>query len=84
MVEIGNWCWNGGENGTHLGSTANIYIVTISERLAKQTGDSSLAITPGLLIKKGTPAMILTLFVSSLLFWVLFDFFDTPIHPHQL
>jgi Na+/H+ antiporter NhaD/arsenite permease-like protein len=71
-----------GGNGTHLGSTANIYIVTISERLAKQAGDPSLAITPGLWIKKGTPVMILTLLVSSLLFWMFFDFFDTPIHPH--
>jgi Na+/H+ antiporter NhaD/arsenite permease-like protein len=71
-----------GGNGTHLGSTANIYIMTISERLAKQASDPSLAITPGLWIKKGTPVMILTLLVSSLLFWVFFDFFDTPIHPH--
>jgi Na+/H+ antiporter NhaD/arsenite permease-like protein len=68
-----------GGNGTHLGSTANIYIVTISERLAKESGDPGLAITPGLWIKKGTPVMILTLLVSSLLFWLFFDFFDTPI-----
>jgi Na+/H+ antiporter NhaD/arsenite permease-like protein len=44
-----------GGNGTHLGSTANVFIVTLSERLAKQTGNPDLAITPGLWIKKGTP-----------------------------
>jgi len=71
-----------GGNGTHLGSTANVFIVTISERLARESGDPSLAITPGLWIKKGTPAMILTLIVSSVLFWLFFDFFAVPIHPH--
>jgi Na+/H+ antiporter NhaD/arsenite permease-like protein len=70
-----------GGNGTHLGSTANVFIVTLSERLAKQTGNRDLAITPGLWIKKGTPAMILTLLVSSLIFWIFFDFFAEPIHP---
>jgi Na+/H+ antiporter NhaD/arsenite permease-like protein len=70
-----------GGNGTHLGSTANVFIVTLSERLAKQTGNRDLAITPGLWIKKGTPAMILTLLVSSLIFWMFFDFFAEPIHP---
>jgi Na+/H+ antiporter NhaD/arsenite permease-like protein len=35
-----------GGNGTHIGSTANVFIVTISERLAKQQNDPSLAITP--------------------------------------
>jgi Na+/H+ antiporter NhaD/arsenite permease-like protein len=71
-----------GGNGTHLGSTANVFIVTISERLAKESGDPSLAITPGLWIKKGTPAMVLTLLVSSLIFWLFFDFFAAPIHPY--
>ena len=40
-------------NGTHIGSTANVYIVTISERLAKRENDHSLAITPGLWFRKG-------------------------------
>lgn len=71
-----------GGNGTHLGSTANVYIVTLSERLAKDTGNPDFAITPGLWIKKGTPAMLVTLLVSSVLFWLFFDFFATPIHPH--
>jgi len=69
-----------GGNGTHLGSTANVYIVTLSERLAKTNNDPSLAITPGLWFKKGTPAMIITLIASSLVMWLFFDFFAAPIH----
>jgi len=68
-----------GGNGTHIGSTANVYIVTISERLAKQENDPSLAITPGLWFRKGTPAMLVTLVMSSLAFYFFFDFFNTPI-----
>jgi len=64
-----------GGNGTHLGSTANVYIVTISERAARERNDPSLAITPGLWFRKGTPAMIGTLVVSSIVMWVFFDFF---------
>lgn len=67
-----------GGNGTHIGSTANVYIVTISERLAKQENDRSLAITPGLWFRKGTPAMLVTLIMSSLAFYFFFDFFNTP------
>jgi len=69
-----------GGNGTHLGSTANVYIVTISERLAKEKNDPSLAITPGLWFAKGTPAMIATLLTSSILMWLFFDFFSAPVH----
>ena len=69
-----------GGNGTHLGSTANVYIVTISERLAKEKNDPSLAITPGLWFAKGTPTMIATLITSSFLMWFFFDFFSTPVH----
>ena len=68
-----------GGNGTHLGSTANVFIVTLSERLAKDTGDESMRITPGLWFRKGTPAMILTLVVSSILLWLFFDFFSKPL-----
>ncbi|MGR8934221.1 MAG: SLC13 family permease [Gammaproteobacteria bacterium] len=71
-----------GGNGTHLGSTANVYIVTLSERLAKENGNPALAITPGLWIKKGTPAMIMTLAASSVIIWLFFDFYTFPIHPH--
>jgi len=67
-----------GGNGTHIGSTANVYIVTISERLAKSENDASLAITPSLWFRKGTPAMLVTLIVSSLVFYFFFDFFNTP------
>ena len=64
-----------GGNGTHLGSTANVYIVTISERLAKEKNDPSLAITPGLWFRKGTPAMVATLITSSILMWIFFPYF---------
>lgn len=69
-----------GGNGTHLGSTANVYIVTISERLAKEQNDPSLAITPGVWFKRGTPVMLLTLTVASLLMTLFFDFFAAPLH----
>ena len=67
-----------GGNGTHLGSTANVFIVTISEKLAREQNDPSLAITPGLWFRKGTPVMILTLVVCSLIMALFFDFFSTP------
>ncbi len=68
-----------GGNGTHLGSTANVYIVTLSERLAKETGNMDMAITPGLWIKKGTPAMIVTLLASTAVLLLFFDFFQAPL-----
>ena len=69
-----------GGNGTHLGSTANVFIVTLSERIAKDNNDPGLAITPGLWFKKGTPAMIVTLVTSTVIMWLFFDFFSQPIH----
>ncbi len=69
-----------GGNGTHVGSTANVFIVTISERLAKQQNDPSLAITPGLWVRKGTPTMLLTLVVASVIMAIFFDFFSRPLH----
>jgi len=69
-----------GGNGTHLGSTANVFIVTLSERIAKETGDPSLQITPGVWIRKGTPVMLATLVTASLIMWVFFGFFSRPIH----
>ncbi len=68
-----------GGNGTYLGSTANVYIVTLSERIAKEYNDPSLAITPSIWFKKGTPVMLITLLVSSLLMWIFFDYFSMPI-----
>jgi len=67
-----------GGNGTHIGSTANVYIVTISERLAREKNDPSLAITPGLWFRKGTPAMIVTLILSSFFIWFGYDFLYVP------
>lgn len=69
-----------GGNGTHIGSTANVFIVTISERLAREQNDPSLRITPALWFRKGTPVMILTLIVSTISFLLFWDFFARPIH----
>ncbi len=69
-----------GGNGTHIGSTANVFIVTISERLARETGDKSLAITPGLWFRKGFPVMLITLCVSTFIFWAFFDFYAQPVN----
>jgi Na+/H+ antiporter NhaD/arsenite permease-like protein len=63
-----------GGNGSHIGSTANVYIVTVSERLAKETGRPELAITPGLWIRKGTPVMLITLMICSLCIWLGYDY----------
>jgi Na+/H+ antiporter NhaD/arsenite permease-like protein len=68
-----------GGNGTHIGSTANVYIVTISERLARETGNPAMAITPVLWMRKGLPAMFLTLILSSIIFWIFFDWFTAPV-----
>lgn len=70
-----------GGNGTHIGSTANVFIVTVSERLAKSTGDQSLAITPYMWAKKGLPVMLLTLVICSIIMYVFFDYYSLPIHP---
>ena len=69
-----------GGNGTHIGSTANVFIVTISERLAREQNDPSLQITPLLWFKKGSPVMLLTLVVATVVFWVFFDYFTTPVN----
>jgi len=68
-----------GGNGTHIGSTANVYIVTISERLAKKENDPSLAITPWVWFRYGTPAMLVTLIICSFVFYFFFDFFNAGI-----
>jgi Na+/H+ antiporter NhaD/arsenite permease-like protein len=68
-----------GGNGTHIGSTANVFIVTISERLARQENDPSLAITPGMWFRKGSPAMLLTLCVATVIFYVFWGWFEAPI-----
>ena len=68
-----------GGNGTHIGSTANVFIVTISERLARQENNPDLAITPGLWFRKGTPAMLLTLMAATVFMVVFFDWLAKPI-----
>jgi Na+/H+ antiporter NhaD/arsenite permease-like protein len=68
-----------GGNGTHIGSTANVFIVTISERLARERNDPSLAITPGLWFRKGTPAMIGTLIAATILMVVFWNWFSAPL-----
>ena len=69
-----------GGNGTHIGSTANVFIVTLSERLAQKERNPALAITPGLWFRKGTPAMLVTLVVCTLILVLFFGFFSAPIH----
>jgi Na+/H+ antiporter NhaD/arsenite permease-like protein len=68
-----------GGNGTHIGSTANVFIVTISERLARQENDPSLAITPGLWFRKGLPVMLVTLVLSTIMMYFFWEFFAAPL-----
>ena len=68
-----------GGNGTHIGSTANVFIVTISEKMAKDAGDPSLAITPGLWMKKGLPVMLATLVTCTIIMWTFWGFFSSPL-----
>lgn len=68
-----------GGNGTHIGSTANVYIVTISERLAKETGRPEFAITPGVWFRQCTPVMLGTLVICTVIMTVFFDFFSKPV-----
>ena len=68
-----------GGNGTHIGSTANVYIVTVSERLARREGNPDLAITPLMWAKKGLPVMILTLLICTVIMYLFFDYYSAPI-----
>ena len=68
-----------GGNGTHIGSTANVFIVTISEKMAKDAGDPSLAITPGMWMRKGLPVMLATLITCTIIMYLFWDFFSEPI-----
>jgi Na+/H+ antiporter NhaD/arsenite permease-like protein len=65
-----------GGNGTHIGSTANVFIVTISERLARQENDPSLRITPYVWFRTGTPIMLLTLVTATIFFIVFWDYYS--------
>jgi len=68
-----------GGNGTHIGSTANVFIVTISERLAREQNDPRLAITPGLWFRKGTPAMLVSLVAATIVLVAFFGHFERPL-----
>ncbi|MDA0929482.1 MAG: ArsB/NhaD family transporter [Proteobacteria bacterium] len=68
-----------GGNGTHIGSTANVFIVTISEKMAKDAGDPSLAITPGLWMRKGLPVMLVTLVTCTIIMYTFWDFYSNPL-----
>ena len=86
-VNIAALCWclaigvGMGGNGTHIGSTANVYIVTVSEKLAKTTGNPDLAITPLKWAKKGLPVMLLTLVICTIIMYLFFDYYALPLHP---
>ena len=86
-VNIAALCWclaigvGMGGNGTHIGSTANVYIVTVSEKLAKTTGNPDLAITPLKWAKKGLPVMLLTLTICTVIMYLFFDYYSLPLHP---
>mgnify|MGYP003346688389 FL=1 len=86
-VNIAALCWclaigvGMGGNGTHIGSTANVYIVTVSEKLAKTTGNPDLAITPLKWAKKGLPVMVLTLAICTVIMYLFFDYYSLPLHP---
>ena len=68
-----------GGNGTHIGSTANVYIVTVSERLARKEGNPDLAITPLVWAKKGLPVMVLTLLICTAIMYLFFDYYSAPL-----
>jgi Na+/H+ antiporter NhaD/arsenite permease-like protein len=60
-----------GGNGTHIGSTANVICVAEAER----AGDPAYRISPMLWLRKGTPVMLVTLAISSLMLIVFFDYY---------
>ncbi len=61
-----------GGNGTHIGSTANVVCVAEAER----TGVPEYRITPLTWLKKGTPVMLATLLVASLLLVLFFPYYQ--------
>lgn len=60
-----------GGNGTHIGSTANVICVAEAER----TGIPEYRISPLVWMKNGTPVMIITLIISSILLTIFFDYY---------
>ena len=60
-----------GGNGSHIGSTANIICVAEAERAGKR----EYRITPLFWLKKGTPVMVVTLLIASVLMTAFFDYY---------
>jgi Na+/H+ antiporter NhaD/arsenite permease-like protein len=59
-----------GGNGTIIGSTANIIVVSVSER-------TRTPITAQLWMRRGLPVMIVTLLVSTVLYVLAFSWMTT-------
>ncbi len=57
-----------GGNGTIIGSTANVFVVTLSER-------TRMPITAKLWTKRGLPVMLVTCLIASLLYILAFSTF---------
>lgn len=60
-----------GGNGSHIGSTANIICVAEAER----TRRPEYRITPLFWLKKGTPVMLVTLIITTVLMTIFFDYY---------
>jgi len=60
-----------GGNGSHIGSTANVICVAEAER----SGVEEYRITPLFWLRKGTPVMLATLLVSSVMMVIFFDYY---------
>jgi hypothetical protein len=56
-----------------------VFIVTISERLAREQNNPELAITPGLWFRKGTPAMLASLVAATVVLMLFFGHFERPL-----
>jgi Na+/H+ antiporter NhaD/arsenite permease-like protein len=61
-----------GGNGTPLGATANVVVISMSER-------TSTPISMRHWLKVGTPVMLVTSIVATILFIILFEWMKTPL-----
>ncbi len=60
-----------GGNGTHIGATANVVVVAVSE----ECGIPDARISPRIWLRTGLPTMFVSLIAASLVYAVFFDFF---------
>jgi Na+/H+ antiporter NhaD/arsenite permease-like protein len=60
-----------GGNGTHIGATANVVVVAVSE----ECGIPDARISPRKWLRTGLPIMFVSLIAASLVYAVFFDFF---------